>query len=363
MKKYFYQTQAFTFLTILIVGTACKGPVKKDSPKENVSESNKISGAHPKLIKTIGSPKYGNVQCGLQDKAGNLWFGTTENGLYKYDGKSFSQFLVTNGLNSNNISSILEDKDGKIWIGTAAGLCLYDGKKFSTIQIPLRKNLPPNQFRKTHGVLGIMQAKSGKLWFATIDDVYIYDGKSFTPFIITDTSGGWCNVEHILEDKAGNIWFGGRGVKGVYRYDGKSVINIKLKELSTIRFDSNRIGHNWAWPQLQDKNGNIWFSNWGGVHRYDGKSFTSFTKKDGLSGDMVARIIEDKKGNLWFGGAGLSRYDGKSFTRFTTKDGLANLGVWSILEDKSGNLWVGTRETGLYLFDGKAFINYSEYKH
>jgi ligand-binding sensor domain-containing protein len=227
----------------------------------------------------------------------------------------------------------------------------------------LRKNLPPNQFRKTHGVLGIMQAKSGKLWFATIDDVYIYDGKSFTPFIITDTSGGWCNVEHILEDKAGNIWFGGRGVKGVYRYDGKSVINIKLKELSSIRFDSNRIGHNWAWPQLQDKNGNIWFSNWGGAYRYDGKSFTSFTKKDGLSGDMVTRIIEDKKGNLWFGGAGLSRYDGKSFTRFTTKDGLANLGVWSILEDKSGNLWVGTRETGLYLFDGKAFINYSEYKH
>ena len=78
---------------------------------------------------------------------------------------------------------------------------------------------------------------------------------------------------------------------------------------------------------------------------------------------MVTRIIEDNKGNLWFGGAGLSRYDGKSFTRFTTKDGLANLGVWSILEDTSGNLWVGTRETGLYLYDGKTFIVYSEYKH
>ncbi|NII29161.1 hypothetical protein HB364_29045 [Pseudoflavitalea sp. X16] len=355
MKKYFYQTQAFTFLTILIVGTACNGQVKNDSPKEKVE--------HPKLIKTIGNPGYGNVQCGLQDKAGNLWFGTTENGLYKYDGKSFRQFLVADGLISNNIFSILEDKEGKIWIGTYSGLCLYDGKTFATIQIPLRKKLPPNQFRKTQHVFSIMQAKSGKLWFATIDDVYIYDGKSFTPFIITDTLGGWRYVEHILEDKAGNMWFGGRGVKGVYRYDGKSVININLKELSTFRFDSVRTGHNWAWPQLQDKNGNIWFSNWGGVYRYDGKSFTSFTKKDGLSGDMVARIIEDKKGNLWFGGAGLSRYDGKSFTRFTTKDGLLNNSIWSILEDKTGNLWVGTRETGLYLYDGKTFVVYSEYKH
>jgi ligand-binding sensor domain-containing protein len=375
MKKYFYQTPVFTFLIILIVGTACNGQVKKDSPKEKVSESNKIADAHPKLIIDIGNPRYGNVQCGLQDKAGNLWFGTTQNGLYKYDGKSFSRFLVADGLNSNNISCILEDKDGKIWIGTDAGLCLYDaslpgrqGKTFDTIHIPLRKNLPPNKYHNTHNVFSIMQDKSGKLWFATIDGVYIYDGKSFTPFIIDESAMGYMNTnnnaEHILEDKAGNIWFGGRGTHGVYRYDGKSVINIKLEELSTFRSDTIRKGHDWAWPQLQDKNGNIWFSNWGGVYRYDGKSFTSFTKSDGLAGG-VTRIIEDKNGNLWFGGdggAGLSRYDGKSFTPFTTKDGLLNYSIWSILEDKTGNLWVGTRENGLYLFDGKTFIVYSEYK-
>ena len=184
----------------------------------------------------------------------------------------------------------------------------------------------------------------------------------FTPFIISDTLGGWHYVEHILEDKAGNIWFGGRGVNGVYRYDGKSVINIKLNEL--FQNGPKPKAHNWGWPQLQDKNGNIWFSNWGGAYRYDGKSFTSFTESDGLGGG-VTRIIEDKNGNLWFGGdagAGLSRYDGKSFTRFTTKDGLLNYNIWSILEDKTGNLWVGTRENGLYLFDGKKFITYSEYK-
>ena len=82
----------------------------------------------------------------------------------------------------------MEDKDGKIWIGTEAGLCLYDGKTFAKIQIPLPKNLPPNKnhYRNTHWVFSIMQAKSGKLWFATIDGVYIYDGKSFTPFIINE---------------------------------------------------------------------------------------------------------------------------------------------------------------------------------
>jgi ligand-binding sensor domain-containing protein len=73
----------------------------------------------------------------------------------------------------------------------------------------------------------------------------------------------------------------------------------------------------------------------------------------------VTRIIEDKKGNIWFGASdGLRHYDGKTFTYF--KEGLINPWIWEILEDKTGNLWVGTREKGLYLFDGKTFINYSD---
>jgi len=359
--KYVY---IFTFLPLLFFVTACNGPVKKDLPKEK---------EHPKLIKTIGDPGYGHVRCGLQDKAGNLWFGTTENGLYKYDGKSFRQFLVTDGLISNSINDILEDKDGKIWIGTAAGVCLYDPSTslrtgdtiFAKIQISVPKNLPPNKnkFYQTQIVYDIMQDKTGKLWFVTIDGVYVYDGKSFSPFMINEAANGFLSsndkAEHILEDKAGNIWFGGRTNEGVYRYDGKSVTNLKLTEL--YQNGPKPKPHNWAWPQLQDKNGNIWFSNWGGAYRYDGKSFTSFTKKDGLPG-MVTRITEDKKANLWFGGDGICRYDGKSFTCFTTKDGLVHSGVWSVLEDKTGNLWVGTWGTGLYLYDGQAFITYSEYK-
>jgi ligand-binding sensor domain-containing protein len=286
MRKCFTQPQFFAFVIILFFSAACNGPVKKDLPKE------KKLAEHPKLIKSIGNPRYGNVQCSLQDKAGNLWFGTTQNGLYKYDGKAFTQFLVADGLNSNNVYSLLEDKDGKIWIGTEAGLCFYDpsaalrtgGETFTKIQIPLPKNLPPNNnpnYRNSHWVYSIMQDRSGKLWFVTIDGVYTYDGKSFTLFPINEAANGFLTgndkVERIFEDKAGNIWFGGRTNEGVYRYDGKSVINIKIKEL--FQNGPKPKAHNWAWPQVQDKDGNIWFSNWGGAYRYDGKSFTSFTKE------------------------------------------------------------------------------------
>jgi ligand-binding sensor domain-containing protein len=346
--------------------SSCNGQVRKDLPKEKEKEL-------PKLMKITGN---GNVQCSLQDKAGNLWFGTSDEGLYKYDGQSFRQFLVADGLSNNEVSSILEDREGNIWISTKAGLCFYDGKKITNRQIPLPKNLPPNKntyYRDSHWVFSIIQAKDGKLWFATIDGVYTYDGKSFTPFVIAELSGGYLssnnNVERILEDKEGNIWFGGRTNAGVFRYDGKSITHFKLQEI-TIRNESARfekdsiIRHNWAWPQIQDKNGNIWFSNWCGAYRYDGKTFTVFTKSDGLAGSqgLVAKIIEDKNGNLWFGGAdGICRYDEKSFTCFNA--GLINPWIWTVLEDKTGNLWVGTRQTGLYLFDGKTFIDYTARKY
>jgi len=74
---------------------------------------------------------------------------------------------------------------------------------------------------------------------------------------------------------------------------------------------------------LQDKIGNLWFGSNGGVSKYDGKSFTNFTIKEGLSNNYVFSILEDKSGNLWFGtdGGGVLKYNGKSFINFTEKDG------------------------------------------
>jgi ligand-binding sensor domain-containing protein len=351
MGKKLSTTQVFTLLAIFILSNACNGPVKKDLPKEKEL---------PTVFNSLGNR---NVSRFMQDKSGNLWFGTTDNGLYKYNGKSFNQFTINDGLDSNKIYCVLEDKDGKIWVGTEVGLCLYNGKTFSKIQIPLPKNLPPNNnpIYKNHWVYNMLQAKDGKLWFVTIDGVFIYDGKSFTHFPMNEAPNGFLTsndrVERILEDNEGNIWLGSRTNEGVFRYDGKSVTNFKPNDL----FQDGPKAHNWGWPQLQDSHGNIWFSNWGGAYRYDGNTFTSFTTKDGLPSE-VTRIIEDKKGNLWFGASdGLRRYDGKTFTYF--KDGLINPWIWEILEDKNGNIWVGTRESGLYFFNGKKFIDYTEYKH
>jgi ligand-binding sensor domain-containing protein len=82
-------------LALTLGFTVCHGQVKTNLPIENGSTSKIIKNGQQKLLKTQGSQKSDNIGCSLQDKAGNLWFGTTGEGVYRYDGKSFRQFTVT----------------------------------------------------------------------------------------------------------------------------------------------------------------------------------------------------------------------------------------------------------------------------
>lgn len=362
-------SQRFRWMLMLVVVpllTACSGQVKQDLPNEK-KDSTALPTGSAKLIKTLGAHAGDNVHCSLQDKAGNLWFGTTGEGLYKYDGRTFRHFTTKDGMYSNTVWDLLEDREGRIWVGTAAGANVYEEERFSKIDIPgskgsewMTSSVGNDTQSKSVEIFSIMEDRGGKLWFATIDGVYIYDGQSFTPFVVDKNGKGFKNseknnVEYILEDDAGNIWFGGRGNVGVFRYDGKSITKLPLEALS---------GHDWAWPVLQDKRGDIWFSNWGGAYRYDGESFTTFTTADGLLGNVVTRIMAAKDGNLWLacGGenGGICRYDGESFTCISAKEGPFDEGVWTLLEDKAGFLWLGTRNTGLYRYDGASFISFSE---
>ena len=54
----------------------------------------------------------------LEDKSGNLWFGTEGGGVSMYNGESFTHFTEKEGLSNRDVLSILEDKSGNLWFGT-----------------------------------------------------------------------------------------------------------------------------------------------------------------------------------------------------------------------------------------------------
>jgi ligand-binding sensor domain-containing protein len=165
-------------------------------------------------------------------------------------------------------------------------------------------------------------------------------------------------TRNIIQDRKGNIWIATYG--GVFRYNGKSFANITSK-LGVDRFFS----------VFEDSKGNLWFGSIGsGIYRYDGNIFQNFTADNGLVNNEIVCIYEDKVGNIWFGAnGGMSRYDGKSFRNFKmngdtmledrTGIPVPNLQrpineVNAIIEDETGKFWFGTRGN-TYIYDGNAF--------
>ena len=263
-----------------------------------------------------------------------------------YNGKSFRNFTEKEGLSNNYVISLLEDRKGNLWFGTyGGGVSIYNSESFT--HFTEKEGLSNNY------VMSTLEDKKGNLWFGTYGKgLSIYNGEYFRH--LTQKEGLSINyVRSTLKDKKGNLWFGTDG-GGVSMYDGESFTHFTEKE---------GLSNNYVMSILEDKKGNLWFgTDGGGASMYDGESFSHFTEKEGLSNNYVRSILEDKKGNLWFGtdGGGASMYNGESFIHYTEKEGLSNNSVMSILEDKKGNLWFGTDGGGVSMFNGESFRHFTE---
>jgi ligand-binding sensor domain-containing protein len=128
----------------------------------------------------------------FQDKKGVLWFGNNGGGLFRYDGKQLRNITQENNLGNDaflkqrkpidkagslaRVFAINEDELGNIWIGTVdAGVWKYDGTHLTN-------------FTSKDGLLGnhcavISKDRTGKLWFVSEQNaIFHFDGQRFLPF-------------------------------------------------------------------------------------------------------------------------------------------------------------------------------------
>ena len=142
------------------------------------------------------------------------------------------------------------------------------------------------------------------------------------------------DVNNIMEDKEGNLWFATE--KGASKYNSYASPNFTSEQGLKDKI---------VYCIKQDKTGAYWFGTDKGAFLYDGKKFTHLIVKENLLNQPVTSISEGKDGNLWFGtlGQGAFKFDGHSVIQLNEKTGLINDDVTSVFEDKDGNLWFGTR--------------------
>jgi hypothetical protein len=82
-----------------------------------------------------------------EDRRGQFWVATDENGLYLFDrksGKVMRHFTPKSGLLSNGIDNIMEDSTGHLWLSNTLGLISLDIKTFAVKKYIKDNALPTN---------------------------------------------------------------------------------------------------------------------------------------------------------------------------------------------------------------------------
>ncbi len=308
------------------------------------------------------------VYMGHLDRDGNMWFATSQEGIYKYDGHSFTNYNTDQGLCGHDVTSIVEDRDGSFWLGTENGLCRWGDTVSETIPLPhypkksdwLDRYYP---MINPKAVSHILQDKSGDLWVGSdCAGLYRYDGHIFQSYLqekgnLMPDSMYHNSISAIAEDNEGNIWIGSFSHGGISQYDGKKFIHHALPD---------GIGDGMISSIYIDRQERIWAGTRnGGIYLYNGESFLPYRNIAGDEKIAMAKFFEDSQGTLWissYARKGIYQLVGGSVVPFEVSDSDRLIDVMSISEDGQGNIWFGGRYGLLWRWDGKALRDYTALK-
>lgn len=259
----------------------------------------------------------------------------------------FRHFSVEDGLSSSAVRAIMQDKYGFMWLGTDDGLNRYDG---TTIKIYRLNPEGVNDY------ISFLYDTTDRIWIGTGGGVYIYDyeTENFEPFKLLTAKGDSIktNVNHIAEDRDGNLWFSTVG-QGIFKY------NVSKHYLERYEFkDADGL----MASVLIDSENQIWaVTNWGNptvskLNKAENK-FEPFhiTYDTGGYDSNSLVMLEDSEHALWLGTweCGLQkidRYTGKATTYLHPSDGKGATHIHSLMEYAPHQLLIGS-DDGLLLFN------------
>ncbi|MCO6476385.1 MAG: hypothetical protein J5I94_07180 [Phaeodactylibacter sp.] len=344
-------------LSLLLACSACNGQGRNDTTATQPEQE-----PAGRAVAELG-PKANLI---FQDRHDNYWFGSKDKGVYRYDGKGLLLFTSEDGLCGWPVLSAQEDRAGNIYFDTPDGVCRFDGRQFTTLEVTERD--------------GEWTSAPDDLWFRmgwNSNGPYRFDGKKLHhlefpknemeeefrakyPNISYDPYG----IYSIYKDSGGNMWFGTSSL-GLYRFDGKKVSWMYEHHLT----ETPSGGAFGIRSIIEDTDGYFWICN----PSYKYRILPDSTESAGLSPINYQREagIADKaeealyflsmttgdNGDLWMVtfDNGVWRNNGAALIHYPVKDGERDIRLSSIYKDNRGRIWVGTQEDGAYKYDGKAF--------
>jgi signal transduction histidine kinase/ligand-binding sensor domain-containing protein len=269
-----------------------------------------------------GEPKLpnDNVTSVTAARDGSIWVTFRSGGVSRISSGAVTNFAVQDGVPAGVLLAVIEDRDGAIWVAGANGVARYRHTQWE--RIGSRHGLPDAFLSRN-----IRIGPRGTIWIASRSGLYRSTGGDRFELVTTEP------IVDVSENAEGEVWVT-HGTRAVRR----------LEPGSTPLLDGqDRIGA--GARVLHDSRGNLWVGTRGaGLWKLParGRVLEPVSTHDGLLGEVVEILFEDREGGIWVGSFGsLIRF-------FNTQIGMVLTGgpsgqaIRSVESAVDGSVWLAT---------------------
>jgi signal transduction histidine kinase/ligand-binding sensor domain-containing protein len=285
-----------------------------------------------------------------QTSDGYIWIAV--NGLLRFDGVTMTPVLPQKSFPTDEtINWLLGSRDGSLWMATYQGLYrLKDGEAFS---LPIKRG----------GVESILESHDGAIWITrtrvggTEGSLCRIVGNDLNCYAKDKSDGNPAYfATSLAEDGGGDVWF---GCQMLCRWNGSSISNYMQEQMDHPSGDG-------VAALAAGAAGSVWVAMDGvgaglGVSHFSNGSFTSYVVP-GFDGATVRAVtlFLDRHQTLWVGteSQGLFHIHDGHADHYGAAQGLTGERVNSIYEDREGNLWI-TTDRGVDLFRDIPVVGFS----
>jgi signal transduction histidine kinase/streptogramin lyase len=281
----------------------------------------------------------GSIMAIIEDRAGTIWIARanisdTKGPLCKVTDTGLRCYGRDDGVAVPYAVALATDSLGNVWLAGGAMVSRWPTRSTDTY-VPTALN-PAETF---NGVLALAGRPDGSLWVGLV-----HAGKggglqrlaqgAWKPCVTPEFDGSTLEVTTLLLDRDSSLWVGTLN-QGIYRLQGNKVEHFR---------SSDGLSGDAVSGLFQDREGSIWIVTSRGIDNFHDIRVASYSTRQGLSADQVNSVLASRDGTVWIGNYNLDVLRLGKITSIEPRNGLPGREMTSLLEDRAGRLWVGTDE-------------------